>query len=97
MLMHYGISPPLMLAGFLGATVNIFDSGKATPRDVAGTVFIGTWVSNYFGFILESYSNETVGLAGAFLLGFGEISFLVYVLERKLPPTIFHKEDKDGA
>jgi hypothetical protein len=91
LLMYLGISPPMMLAGFLGAVSNVFYANKSKPREVTGTVFIGTVVANYFGYVLKTYSNDIVGLGGAFLLGFGGIALLIYVLERRFPSKVFRQ------
>lgn len=82
-LTYFGISPPDMLAGFLGGIVNIFVFPKSGARAITGAVVFGVCVGNFAGIPFNELMKWLHPHGGAFVIGMLGPATVLLVIRRQ--------------
>jgi hypothetical protein len=83
-LTYFGISPPDMLAGFLGGIVNVFVFPKPGPRAILAAVMFGVVIGNFAGAPVNALTQWANPHAGACLIGFLGPAFILWLIQRQI-------------
>jgi hypothetical protein len=82
-LMYFSLSPPDMLAGFLGGIVNCFIFRRAGPKAWCGALIVGTLTAKYLAVPVNNLLYTIHPHGGAFLVGAGGVAFITWFMQIK--------------
>lgn len=80
-LMYLSLSPPDMLAGFLGGVVNCFIFRRTGPKAWCAALSVGTLTANYLAVPVNRVVYEVHPHGGAFLVGAGGVALLTWLFQ----------------